>query len=188
MNSATAAVNPNQGEKALDILQVVLSDVLFIEFEPMYWSANYHRQDSGAGFRFTTEAFPVLAKYHLGKEADKLVETHQWLADLESTIPSNIQKASRIFHQDSAHNLTILEVFIKLQYLKIWGSAFMHKSLDCCLCYEMYKIIDKEQSSGVEQQRDISDASNTHGQTSDARRGERMYQEFGEQWRDFLKG
>ena len=190
MALSTTAVSPDQRLEALDVLQNVLSDVLFAEFEPTHWSKKHDPKDLPAKKDFATKAFPVLARYHLGKEADALAANHEWLADLGSTIPSRARKASQIFLQDSAHNLTVLEVFMKLQYLKIWGSALMHQHPICCLCYKIYKIVKEEHTPrakrhqvyiGTSQAGMIERARNTRDLEA-----KKMDQEFGGQWTDFL--
>lgn len=52
----------DEEQKAQDeILKAILSDKLFNEFDPAFWA-------SASGHVFAEKAFPILAKYHLGKE------------------------------------------------------------------------------------------------------------------------
>jgi hypothetical protein len=107
MNLAAMIVD-EQGNVQDETLKSLLSDKLFNEFDCAHWiSAADDNRDE-----FAERAFPVLIKYHLGKELDKLVSNHQWLADM--SIPSKRHKSANFFHLNSAQNLTILDFFAKL--------------------------------------------------------------------------
>lgn len=58
-----------------EILKTLLSDKLFNKFDPTLWA-------SASGHVFAEKAFPILAKYHLGKELDELIKSHEWLTNL----------------------------------------------------------------------------------------------------------
>ena len=144
--------------KAQEVLAALLSNRFFCELDPMYWiktpeldpmywiktpvvetpesePANEPviKQD-----RFADRVFPLLAKYHRGEELHDLIKGHRWLANL--AVPAERHESARIFHEDPAHNLTILDAFIKLQFCKTWGSLVMKRPLSC-IFYEAFIVI-----------------------------------------------
>ena len=125
------------------ILPAILSDQLFNQFDAVYWSTTQNEES----VKFAEKAFPSLATYHLGRELDKLVKGYRWLNDL--AIPSKRLKSARIFQKNPAKNLGILEAFIKLQFLKVWGSAMIQYDPFCCICFEMFKIIEAERAAEI---------------------------------------
>ena len=186
----------NKEQKAQnEVLEALLSDRLFNEFSPTYWSSTEVVEPA----KFAEKAFPILARYQPGHELDELLKGHQWLTDL--AIPSKRLESARIFHTDPAHNLTILDVFSKLQFLKFWGSAMMQDDPFCCICYEMFKIVSASRQTIVakRQQQDGSIyfteveaqtiSENRHAILKDPNfksMEKRMQQDFGDQWKTFL--
>jgi hypothetical protein len=128
-----------------DVLHLLLADDLLNEFQPTEWTP-WISPDDKHTVKFVERAFPLLAKYHLGKECDELVKAHPWMDNL--AMPSKRHEIARTFHQDPTHNLSILEVFIKLRFLRLWGFPMMRRSPLCYIIYEMFKICnDMEQPS-----------------------------------------
>ena len=143
--SLPATIVDEQGSVLDETLKTLLSDQLFNEFDCVHWmsatdGSQFTLSTDGNEFTFAAIAFPVLIKYHLGKELDKLVASHQWLADM--SIPSKRHKAARLFHLNSAQNLTILDFFVKLRFLKYWGSLLMRESPLIPMLYEMFKFAE----------------------------------------------
>lgn len=194
-----------------EFLAELSSDVLFNEFDCTYWSSLFAviRRPTN----FTGRAFPVLAKYHIGNELDRLVANHQWLAGMAT--PLKRQEAARTFHLDSIRNLTVLEIFTKLHFLKVWGSNLVRRSVFAPFVYEMAKIVESvRQSRGTisdsgadgevdaveqeaasldtEMQNDDLGADMNTGENQIPERlklsqgdNRKMDEEFGEEWRAF---
>lgn len=128
------------------VIKELLSDQLINHFDPTFWSSpedldsfwnspEHHDYD-----KFIGSVFPILVRYHDGEKLDELIRSHQWLTDM--AIPSKRSQLALIFQKDPARNLTILDLFAKLKFLKIWGSAAIY-TFDpmVCICCEMFKII-----------------------------------------------
>lgn len=78
----------DEEQKAQDeILKALLSDRLFNEFNPAFWA-------SASGHVFAEKSFPILAKYHLGKELDELIKSHEWLTNL--AVPSKRHESAHV--------------------------------------------------------------------------------------------
>lgn len=178
------------------ILPALLSDQLFNQFDAAYWSTTQNKEPA----KFTEKAFPALATYYLGGELDKLVERYRWLNDL--AVPSKRLKSARIFQRNPARNLGILEVFIKLQFLKIWGSAMMQRDPFCCICSEMFKIIKTEQQAEIadifshwpEVDAEHEPRRDTAGKYASIIEDQHLHrevaivqQDFGDQWKTFVE-
>lgn len=192
------------GEKA--ILPVLLSDQLLNEFDAVHWSSPQNDESA----KFVEKAFPVLATYCLGTELDKLVKGYRWLSDL--AIPAKRLKSARIFQKNPARNLGILDVFIKLQFLKVWGSSLIGRHTFCCIFYEMFKIVEAErQAELVEAERQAKlakissqsteivaesvdprhEIAGKYGSIIEAhdleRKVETLQQDFGDRWKIFVE-
>lgn len=134
--SANSKMDPKsiiigEEQKAQDeILKALLSDRLFNEFDPAFWA-------SASGHVFAEKAFPIPAKYHLGKELDELIKGHEWLTNL--AVQSKRHESAHVLQMDPARNLAILDLVIKLQFLKIWGSAMLQNHPACCVYNEMVR-------------------------------------------------
>lgn len=188
----------NKEQKAQnEVLEALLSDRLFNEFSPTYWSSTEVVEPA----KFAERAFPTLARYQPGHELDELLKGHQWLTDL--AIPSKRLESARTFQADPAHNLTILEVFGKLQFLSMWGSVMMHCDPFCCICYEMFKIMSaRRQTMVVEQQlqdasfhiteveaqKMVEDRYAIYSKDHNFKSTEKsMHQDFGDEWKKFIE-
>lgn len=178
----------NKEQKAQnEVLEALLSDRLFNEFSPTYWSSTEVVEPA----KFAEKAFPILARYQPGHELDELLKGHQWLTDL--AIPSKRLESARIFQADPAHNLTILDVFGKLQFLKIWGSAMMRDSF-CCICYEWFKIVSARRQTIFVKHTEVEAPKMFEDKyaillkdPSFKSMEKRMHQDFGDQWKKFIE-
>ena len=182
-----------EGQNAHDkVLSTLLSDQLFNTFDSMYW------KNTELGIKednFMLKAFPVLAKYHHGKELDELINGHQWLADL--AIPTKRHESAHTFLINPARNLTILDVMVKLSFMKVWGSAMMRYDPSYWVLYEIFKIIEAEtpnllskidQSfSDRERKTELHVETNDEQRWPEARLEAEMGEEFGEKWTKFVK-
>lgn len=113
-----AAMRQRAAKKvANEVLETLRSDPLFNSFDAKYWSTAAATGVTDGG-PFVERTFPLLAKYCNGEVLCKLAAGYQWLAGL--VIPSKRHEAARAFQGDPAHNLTILDVFVKLQFLHVW--------------------------------------------------------------------
>ena len=192
------ARSSGEGQNAHDkVLSTLLSDRLFNTFDAVYWKDVELSRDF-SGFNkdnFMPKAFPVLAKYHHGKELDELINGHQWLADL--AIPTKRHESAHTFLIDPARNLTILDVMVKLSFIKVWGSAMMRYDPSCWIFYEIFKIIEAETPnllSKIDQSfSDRERKTELYVETDDeqlwpeARLEAEMGEEFGEKWTKFVK-
>ena len=174
----------NQEQKAHGrVLEGLLSDESFNKFDPMFWMTI----NEGAEFLCVfDEAFLTLAKYYLAKELDELISGHQWLADL--TIPSKRHESAHVFQMNPARCLTILDVVVKLQFMRVYGAAMMRSSPGCGIYYETYKILEAEYSAVLEaeyspmlEQLDKEKKNETH----DLEHLVEMKQDFGGEWTEF---
>lgn len=128
----------DEEQKAQDeILKALLSDKLFNEFDPALWA-------SASGHIFAEKAFPILAKYHLGKVLDELIKGHEWLTNL--AVPSKRHESAHVLQMNPARNLAILDLVTKLQFLKIWDRP-------CCkniqLAVYITKWLESSQRDGL---------------------------------------
>ena len=192
------ATTSGEEQKAHDkVLSTLLSDQLFNTFDPTYRKeVKLSLQSSSSEHYFMLKAFPVLAKYHHGKELDELINGHQWLADL--AIPTKRHESAHTFLINPARNLTILDVMVKLSFIKVWGSAMMQYHPSCWVFYEILKIIEAETPnllSKIDQNfSDRDRKTEPYAETSDeqlwsedARLEAEMGEEFGEKWTKFVK-
>ncbi|KAI4123628.1 MAG: hypothetical protein LQ347_006076 [Umbilicaria vellea] len=130
--------------KAQKVLDALLSDWFFCELDPMIWiSQKLIENTNTTSERFADRIFLILAKYHRGKELHDLIKGHQWLANLAVLVKRH--ESVHIFHEDPAHNLTILNTFIKLQFCKTYRSMVMERPLSC-IFYEAFIVISSQRT------------------------------------------
>lgn len=177
-----------------EVLKALLSDHFFSRCNPRILLA-----DEEAVRNFPEKGFPTLAMYHCGTRLDELIRGHQWLGDL--AIPLKSHEAAFNFHRDPARNLTILDSFAKLQFLKIWGSAVMQCGPSYCIYGELFKIISAGKKAFVaeNQQQDRStprteaDGEKEVGKQSSVlacdweQKEKDMQQDFEESWTNFVE-
>ncbi|KAL9121591.1 MAG: hypothetical protein Q9187_001852 [Circinaria calcarea] len=187
----------DEERKAQDkVLEGLLSDQLFNEFDPTFWCS----AEADNAKIFAKKVFPLLARYLDGEKLDEIVRSHQWLDDI--AIPSKISKSAQIFQKDPAHNLTILDLFAKLHFLKTWGSATIFTSDPmACIFYEMFKIINAMRNTpeakaawkdGIEQCTKageiIAEIYNPIAMDQDLKpKSDNMCQDFPVRWDEFVK-
>lgn len=185
-----------------DILAVLLSTSRFNEFDPNFWfslqelpNAHGHETYDSNARDFLGVAFPTLGRYHRGRELKELVNGHQWLANFTSPSQFAKHEMAQSFHEDPARNLTILSVFAKLQFLKIFGTALIQSDPVCCIYYEIYKIIDAERRGCAIDYQHTEDSSTTiqldkelvEAQLNKEDGRSIMLPEFEVHWENFLK-
>ena len=186
------AIIIDEEQKAQDeVLKALLSARLFNGFDPAFWA-------SASGHVFAEKAFPILAKYHLGKELGELIQGHEWLTNL--AIPSKRHESAHVLRMDPARNLTMLDVVTKLQFLKIWGSAMLQNHPACCVHNEMVReLAERRTIVAKNQQQNISLPGTVSETEQEAERGARiddldlklkehiMLQDFRAEWPGFVR-
>ena len=159
-------------------LEALLSDELFNEFDPMFWISD------AMGFEkvFAERVFPVLAEHHSEKASDELTKKYSWLTNL--SIPSKRHESAQMFQKNPIRNLTILDVFVKLQFVETWGAAMMQSDPSCCIYSELFRIISAARQNTVaeSQSQYTSSLRNESGKEEDV-----MLQDFKEKWMDFKR-
>jgi hypothetical protein len=134
-----------------NIRDALISDQLLNEFDFPLWidyDSTTAALEEERLWAFPGKAFPVLAKYHRGKQLDDLITRNPWLGHI--SIPSERHQAAQAFHFDAIQNFTVVNLFIKLQYLKHWGTAFMDQSPLCLVACEILKLVETNRRSQIE--------------------------------------
>jgi hypothetical protein len=124
-------------------LKRLLSDKLLSEFDCAHWISANEKYEA----RFVQNAFPVLANYYAGQQLEILVSKNEWLADL--SLPSKRYKSASFFHSNSAQNLIVLDLFIKLNFLECWGRCFVEHSPMMAMLFELVKIVERDRLSNA---------------------------------------
>lgn len=158
-------------------VEELLSDALFNQLDPMSWLSS--KQENS--YKFATQVFPLLAEHFSGTKLDELTREYPWLTNL--SMLSKSHTLAQIFQENPIRNLTILDVFAKLQCLRIFGSQLMARDSQACIYSELIKVISARRQNRVaeSQEQRTSTLQTQSGDTNE----DIMLQDFKEEWENF---